>query len=209
MDNNDPRRADEIPGDQEQIDSLAASEPQTAQAAEQSGQPAADTSALPGIPESQGSPTAADAVLPFLPQGEPGQVQPTVVNGDLHPNKPAPSQGPVPLMTGSLPGLEKPLDVAPSEPTAHDRVWAREAKQRNERRARLGKEPFELPNLGEGGEFGDKSPGFDLARTASDMAGSFTTHQQQLIRVISTMQQVLIESIARLEAIEAYFDRLR
>jgi hypothetical protein len=104
--------------------------------------------------------------------------------------------------------LSAPLPEAP-DITPRDRVVNREARKAFDRRSRLGQEPPEPPNLGEGLEQGERSPGFDSIRGASDVAGAMATYQNQLLQVLTTMQKILLEGISRLEAIEAYFDRLR
>lgn len=104
---------------------------------------------------------------------------------------------------------EPAAPAQPEGPSPRERVQNRSAWKRYARQTRLGQEPPEPPNLGEGLEQGERFPGFDNVRGANDVAGAFVTYQNQLLGVLTTMQRVLMESINRLEAIEAYFDRLR
>jgi hypothetical protein len=60
-----------------------------------------------------------------------------------------------------------------------------------------------------GTQEGNKSPGFDSIRGASDVAGTMATYQNELVRVLTSMQSILLETISRLEAIENRFDRMR
>lgn len=63
--------------------------------------------------------------------------------------------------------------------------------------------------MNEGTEKGKHFPGRDDLRGADDVAGAMVTYQDKMLTVLETMQRLIMEGIARLEAIEAYFDRLR
>jgi hypothetical protein len=73
----------------------------------------------------------------------------------------------------------------------------------------FGQESPTVPEMGNGTAGGERSPGFDAIRGANDVAGSMATYQSQLVSVLTTIQKLLMETTARLEALEGYFDRLR
>jgi len=134
-----------------------------------------------GLP-TDGSPLPQDAeIAPILPQGEPG-------SADVKPG------ATIQMPTFSASNRTNPLA---------DKL------ARNPKAQQVGAEPPDMAALGEGGEQGTKSPGFDAIRGADDVAGAMVTYQNQLMSVLTTMQRLLIEGNARLEALEAYFDRLR
>lgn len=65
------------------------------------------------------------------------------------------------------------------------------------------------PRLSDGIEQGLKSPGFEDVRGSQDVNGAMITHTNQLTSTLNTMAQILMENCIKLEAIEAYFDKLR
>lgn len=65
------------------------------------------------------------------------------------------------------------------------------------------------PELPFGTQVGERAPGFDAIRAGDDVAGAMATYQDQLVRMLTTIQKLLLETTNRIEAIEGYFDRLR
>ncbi len=73
----------------------------------------------------------------------------------------------------------------------------------------FGQESPGSPKLPFGTEVGERAPGFDAIRAGDDVAGAMATYQDQMVRLLTTMQRLLMETNNRLEALEGYFDRLR
>jgi len=73
----------------------------------------------------------------------------------------------------------------------------------------FGQESPEGPRMPFGTEVGERSPGFDAIRAGDDVSGAMATYQDQLVRFLTTIQKILMETTNRLEALENYLDRLR
>lgn len=65
------------------------------------------------------------------------------------------------------------------------------------------------PDLPFGTQFGERAPGFDAIRAGDDVSGAMATYQDQLVRMLTTIQKLLLETTNRIEALEGYFDRMR
>ena len=73
----------------------------------------------------------------------------------------------------------------------------------------FGQESPEGPRLPFGTEVGERAPGFDAIRAGDDVSGAMATYQDQLVRLLTTLQTLLMETTNRLESLENYLDRLR
>lgn len=98
-------------------------------------------------------------------------------------------------------------------PTGHSpqrerrNAWAAQGKA--DRQMRLGRVDPPDPELPGGTNRGAKAPGSDSIRGAQDVNGAQVIYQEQLTATLTTMAKVLMDATVKLEALEAYFDRLR